>query len=277
MELIVSVPFAQIPRRVPRRKNSSTSSQSSTRSATPRRTRQWQRRKRRRSSKASASQELIVKIPVRHIDDRTYLGLLGGSFSEGTEDSDVPSTIEQVAASMQPPKPKRTPQIIRLEPHFDLGSPPPQPQIIYLEPYFNLASPPPPPPQPPSSPKVATEPEVEVAEYCSEVIAPTASVLCSQHHLDSCLSELLDVVQEMKYSNCVADGGTGLACLDVGDEVELGEPSEDTCACEVTGMDLLNLSDHNETPEMETCETDESNSPNPNCKVSDQWSVYHAQ
>ena len=63
-------------------------------------------------------------------------------------------------------------------------------------------------------------------------------------------------MQQMRHSNGV--GGSEDLCLDIGDEVELGEASEDS----LTGMDLLNLSDHEEVPEMET---DESNS---HCKVS---------
>ena len=245
-ELIVSVPIINLPNRVHRRKTSSSSSQSSTRSAVSLHTRRRQRRKRRRASRCSVPEELIVKIPVRHIDDVTYLGLVSGSQSEGTEDSDVPSTIELVAASMQPSKPKRVPQIIHLEPHFDLASPPP-------------------PPLP--CPRLAVEPEVEVADYCSEMMVPTGSVLCSQHDLDSCLTELLSNIQQMRYSNDVEDGDDpGLLYLDVGDEVELGEVSEDVCDCEVTGMDLLNLNDHKEIPEMEICIADETDSSN--CKVS---------
>lgn len=233
-ELIVSVPIVNLPNRVQRRRASSFSSQSNKMSSMSLHTRQRHRRKRRRGSRLSVPEELLVKIPLHHIDDATYLGLVSGSQSEGTEDSDAPSTIELVAASMQPtPKPKRVPQIIHLEPHFDLASPPPRPLL---------------------RPRLAVEPEVEVQEYGRELILPTGSVLCSQHDLDSCVNELL--MQQMRHSNGV--GGSEDLCLDIGDEVELGEASEDS----LTGMDLLNLGDHEQVPEMET---DESNS---HCKVS---------
>ena len=145
-------------------------------------------------------EQLMVHIPIHRSKDGDIL------CGECSDDSDVPTTaMELLAARLDETKgARRLPQIIRLESSF----PREELEDVHCK-------------------KVA-ESVVEVADYCSEM---NIMSVCSAEDLTDCVRDLASL-----WSDSEGSGGTP---LDVGDEIELSGPSQNSA--EITGMELLNL------------------------------------
>lgn len=155
-------------------------------------------------------EHLMVSIPIYHGQD-------GDILCRGveTDDSDVPTTaMELLAASLDEAKEaRRLPQIVHLESHF----PGEDSEDVHC--------------------KAVAESSVEVAEYCSEV---NVMSVCSAEDLTMCVRDLTCLCHQTNLLD--GSGGPVGTPLDVGDEIELGEMSQDVqSSAEVTGMELLNL------------------------------------
>ena len=143
---------------------------------------------------------LTVSIPIHHYS-RGHTECLRPE-EDDSEDSDAPSTTMELLASKleQPKQAKRVPQIIHLESH-----------CLETE----------------DSESQEAEPIIEVADYSSEV---NVQSVCSDDDMTRCLKVLSDLHNSLGVSEA--------ASLDVGNEVELGELSQESGS---SGMELLNL------------------------------------
>ena len=167
--------------------------------------------------------QLLVSVPIcRGADGR----ILCCDEEDAFEDSDESVTIMELLASkleqaMGEEESRRVPEIVRLEPHYPGDSEDSM--------------------DPSTVARGTPEPTAEVAEFL------TLPSVCSCADLGNCVQELSDVCNQLVCGG--REGGVGMMSLEIGEEVELAEPSTDTCCSpELTGMELLNLRPQSPTP-----------------------------
>ena len=249
-ELIVSIPFICLRSKVPNQPSCS-SLEEIQRTTHTRCLRQRRKKlKQLALNSDSSDNDMVVSIPRIYVgaeanDHRSMIE--SDCVSDCSEASDVLAAIECLAASLeQLPEPKHAPQIIHLEPHLKME---PTSDKIPTEitspsvfPYHQIPD------------EVEAEPQVQVADFGSEVTIPPSRWLVSSLDIGNCIKDLLSIAkqtqEQMKCGDYGDDDVVILTCPDVGDEVELQEASE-ACNCEVTGMDLLNLDTHEEIQDLE--------------------------
>ena len=165
--------------------------------------------------------QLVVSIPIC----RGAGGRILCDEEDAFEDNDESVTIMELLASkleqaMEEEESRRVPEIVRLVPHYPGDSEDSM-----------------------DSSRVARgtpEPTAEVAEFL------TLPSVCSCVDLGNCVRELSDVCNQLVFGG--REGDVGMMSLEIGEEVELAEPSTDTCCSpELTGMELLNLTPQSPT------------------------------